>query len=342
MLLSLAKEQKALGHDVTICTMFGDGRLDERAREYGLKHYKLNSGKGILANIRSLNAFLRDHPQDVVHSHWGVWLTTAVTGWLRKTPRVHTHHSNQMRRLFIEHRIASLLTDKVVSLTPELDQYISKWVDVPARKMAVITNGLDLSRFHGIKPAHIEGIPDNATVVGMVARLCIPKDYSTFMRAVQLVEAKFNDVHFIAVGDGILTAQFKAEAAELGLKNFHFIGARLDVPAVLRRMTIKVLATWNEGLSISLLEAMASGCACIASDIPANRFTLDNGNAGLLVPGRDPGALAEAIERLLTDPALREKLHLGAQRRIEDFTSKRMAEEYIALYDTLQHKHKAR
>ena len=298
MLLDLASGQKRLGHSVAICSMYGPGLLDGKAAEYGIPVVHLNSPNKLTTKVRNLSAYLRDHPQDIVHSHWGVWLPTALAGFLRRTPRVHTHHANQRRRLFLEHRAASLFTTKVVVLTPEVDDYIRKWVSVPKRKIAVIPNGIDRSRFADVPEIELEGIPAAATVVGMVARLSPPKDYSTFMRAAKLVLLRFPDVQFVAVGDGPQRAQLEAERAQMELRNFHFLGNRLDVLSVFKRMTINVLATKNEGLSITLLEAMASGCACIASDIPANRFALDGGNAGLLVPGLNPEAMAAAIERL--------------------------------------------
>jgi glycosyltransferase involved in cell wall biosynthesis len=335
MLLDLASGQKRLGHTVTICSMYGPGLLDGKAAEYGIPVVHLNSPNKLTTKVRNLAAYLREHPQDIVHSHWGVWLPTALAGFLRRTPRVHTHHANQRRRLFLEHRAASVFTTKVVVLTPEVDDYIRKWVSVPKRKIAVIPNGIDLSRFAEVPETALEGIPSGATVVGMVARLSPPKDYSTFMRAAKLVLLRFPDVQFVAVGDGPQRAQFEAERAQLELGNFHFLGNRLDVLSVFKRMTINVLATKNEGLSITLLEAMASGCACIASDIPANRFALDGGNAGLLVPGLNPEAMAAAIERLLVDSELRDKFHQRAMERSKYFTAERMAKDYINLYGEL-------
>ncbi len=335
MLLDLAAGQKRLGHDVTICSMYGPGLLDAKAGEYGLPVVHLNSSGKLWHKVRLLTAFLNEHPQDVVHSHWGVWLATAISGCLKRIPRIHTHHSNQRRRLFLEHRAASLFTTKVVVLTPEVDEYIRRWVAVPKRKIEVIPNGIDLSRICGVQRVELDGIAPEATVVGMVARLSPPKDYSIFMRAAKVVLNRFPDVHFVAVGDGLQRAQFEAEKAQLEIPNFHFLGNRLDVPSILRRMTINVLATRNEGLSITLLEAMASGCACVASDIPANRFALDNGNAGLLVPGKNPEALAAAIERLLVDGALRERFHEKSLERSQYFSADRMARDYINLYTRL-------
>lgn len=336
MMLDLAREQKLMGEEVTICSMYGPGKLDEKAAEYGIPVVHLESGSSLKDNIRSLTAYLERHPQNIVHSHWGTWLATAISGFLKRTPRVHTHHANQRRRLFLEHRTASLFTNRVAVLTPQVDDYIRKWVAVPKRKIVVIPNGINASRLGEATPAELPGIPADAMVVGMVARLSPPKDYPTYMRAAKLVLEKHPEVHFLAVGEGQMRSAFEAEAAQMGLRNFHFLGARLDVPQILRRMTISVLATKNEGLSITLLEGMTSGCACIASDIPANRFALDEGRCGLLVPNQDPAALAEAIERLLYDPELRAGLQQKAKERAASFTSRRMAERYIELYRTLQ------
>ena len=335
MVIELAKEQIRLGHDVTICAMYGEGPLDERARSFGIKVVHLHSSANSLTKIKSLHAYLKTERYDIIHSHWGVWLATAIAGFLRKIPRVHTHHANQPRRLFPEHRLATLFTTKVVVLTPELDEYIRFWVAVPASKIVVIPNGIDLSRIESATRVEIDGIPKEALVVGMVARLSPPKDYSTFIRASKMVNDTLPHVHFIAVGDGQMRQQFEKEAAALEVQNFHFLGARLDVPSLLRRMDLKVLATKMEGLPISLLEAMASGCACIASDIPANRYTLEGGKSGLLVQGQNPAALASAIQRMLTDEDLSKALRQNAAKRYQYFSSERMTRDYLELYSTL-------
>ncbi len=85
----------------------------------------------------------------------------------------------------------------------------------------------------------------------------------------------------------------------------------------------------------NVLEAMASGCACAASDIPSSRYILDEERADLLCPDGNPEALANAIERLLSDQALADRLRAHALERVKCFNSKRMAEDYIKLYMTL-------
>ena len=332
MLLELAAEHKRLGHTVTICSMYGVGPLDAKARDLDLPVVHLNSGRALTAKIKSLVSYLREHPQDLLHSHWAVWLATSIAGFLTKTRHVHTHHSGESRRRFMEHRAALMFTNKVVVLTPKIDNYIRQWVSVPRRKLVVIPNGIDLTRFSGTQRTELDGIDPRAPVVGMVARLSPPKDYSTFIRAAKIVLNRFPNVHFVAVGEGRQRLQLEVERAQLALRNFHFLGNREDVPSILKRMTVAVLASDSEGQGIVLVEALASGCPCIATDIPAIRFVLDQGNAGLLVPGKDPEALAEGIGRLLLDEPLRQSLRENGVQRSLRFSAQRMARDYIYLY----------
>ena len=335
VVLQLAREQKRLGHDVTICCMFGEGPQDARAAEYGIPVVHLRSQNKRLAKIKALWTYLGRERYDVLHSHWAVWLATAVAGFLRRTPRVHTNHSNQPRRLFLEHRLACFFTDKVVCLTPYIEPYMAKWVAVPQRKIEIIPNGIDFTALEQAERIEIDGVPPEADVIGMVARLSPPKDYATYLRAVQLVESRRSDVHFLSIGNGQQREHFEQEAKTLGLRNFHFLGGRMDVPSLLRRMTVSVLATRHEGQGLSLVESMVSGVACIGSDIPAIRFTLEEGRSGILVPGGDAAALAQAMEALLDDPARRRQLSANATAYAAQFNVLTMTESYLALYTRL-------
>lgn len=220
-------------------------------------------------------------------------------------------------------------------LTKDRDNYIQSWVGVKKTKIEVILNGININKFSNASPSKIENIPEHATVIGMVARMCPPKDYITFIKATKLIQFEDPDVHFIAVGDGRDRPSYEDLVKQLGVTNFHFLGSRSDVPSLLRRMKINVLATRNEGLPITLLESMASGCAVVASDIPPVRFVLGNGNSGLLVPVGDSSALAQAIKALLADDSLRNSIVSKGIERVHEFSSQKMAQQYINLYSRL-------
>ncbi len=100
-----------------------------------------------------------------------------------------------------------------------------------------------------------------------------------------------------------------------------FTGLREDIPAILSTTDIFVLPSYSEGLSNALMEAMASSCACVASDVGGNRYLLQNGVSGLLFPAGDREALAAHIRRLIDDPAKRRDLGIAARKRIDEVFS---------------------
>src|ERR1700721_108918 len=136
MLLDLLNCQKRLCHHFIICSIYDPGILDEKARSCALSVVHLRSGNRLRNKVKLLTSYLKANPQDVIQSHWGVWLATALSGFLAGTPRVHTHNANQQRPLFLEHRVASLFTNKVGVLTPRVDDYIKKGFGVPSGKIA--------------------------------------------------------------------------------------------------------------------------------------------------------------------------------------------------------------
>lgn len=113
-----------------------------------------------------------------------------------------------------------------------------------------------------------------------------------------------------------------------------FTGLRKDIPEILSKTDIFVLPSYSEGLSNALMEAMASGCACIASDVGGNRFLIQNGVSGFLFPAGDREALAAHLRRLVEDPVKRVSLGQAAVRRIEEiFSWRKVGERYRMLFD---------
>ena len=112
-----------------------------------------------------------------------------------------------------------------------------------------------------------------------------------------------------------------------------FLGLRHDIPSLLASTDIFVLPSFSEGLSNALMEAMASGCACVASDVGGNRFLLQNGVSGFLYPAGDREALRAHLQRLIQDPAKRRMLGEAARKRIDDmFSWQKVGEMYATLF----------
>lgn len=197
---------------------------------------------------------------------------------------------------------------------------------LPPEKTIAIPNGVDLSRFAD---------PGGEREAGLVmsARFARQKDHATLVAALAQLASRGLTPPLQLAGTGPLMARVQAQVARSGLQGqVCFLGHHADMPALLRSQRIFVLATHFEGMPLALVEAMASGCACIASDVIGVRGVLEHERTGLLVPEGDAAALAAAIERLMLDPALADRLGASARERaLAEHGQALMRQRYDAL-----------
>lgn len=183
---------------------------------------------------------------------------------------------------------------------------------LPPQKTLAIPNGVDLSRFAQPPVEREPGLL-------MSARFARQKDQPTLIRALALLAGQTGLRPTLRLaGGGTTRARGHAErlVAELGLAGqVQFLGHHRDMPGLLMSQRIYVLATHYEGMPLALVEGMAAGCACIASDVVGVRGVIEHGVTGLLVPEGDAQALADAIALLLRDDALSARLGHAARAR---------------------------
>ncbi len=197
---------------------------------------------------------------------------------------------------------------------------------LPADKTLAIPNGVDLSRFA------VAGGEREAGLV-MSARFARQKDHGTLVEAMELLALRGLNPRLQLAGTGPQQSRIKAKAVRLGLGGqIVFLGHHADMPGLLRSQSIYVLSTHYEGMPLALVEAMAAGCACVASDVIGVRGVIEEGVTGLLVPEGQPQALADAIARLLRDPPLAARLGAAARERaLAEHGLALMRERYEAL-----------
>lgn len=340
MLINLARAQRQLGHTVAICSFYGPAALDSLAENYGIPVHHLNvSGTGSYFPHR-LVALCRREAVEIVHMHWGVWLQTALACKWLGLKCVYTNHGNHGRRTFFAHRIAASMTSRIVFLTPAHDPYMERYVGVKREQVRRVPNGIDIDTFSEAKTVCLDGVSDDAVVVGMVARMNPPKDYATFIRAAKIVHDRLPDVHFVAVGDGPRRSEYEELARSLELTGrVHFLGSRTDVASVNKRLAVHVLSTNNEGLPMTILEAMAGDCPVVASDIPQLRWVLEDGRSGLLFPPGNADGLADSLITLLQNPQMLATLRTAAAKRVKTFSLQSMARGYLDVYAECLHSH---
>ena len=221
------------------------------------------------------------------------------------------------------------------------------------KKIVVIRNGVDLSRFEkkgdGSRIRQELGVPAGAPIVAVISRIHELKGLDDFLEAAALIADRHPEVRFLIVG-GRMTAKggvaveddsplgsLARLARRLGIAHrVLFTGFRLDVPDLLQEVAVSVLPSMSEGLSNFLLESMASAVPVVTTRVGGSPEAVDDGTTGILVPTRDPSAIARAIDALLTDPGLARRMGQAGHRRIvEHFSLEGMARATERLYRSL-------
>jgi glycosyltransferase involved in cell wall biosynthesis len=205
---------------------------------------------------------------------------------------------------FKAQNVAFRFCDRVVANSRAAADFLLQH-GLPRRKIAIIPNGIPTEAFAATAPA----LPRSPGVlrVGMIARMNNPvKNYPGFLHAAARLAPKFPNLEFVLVGDGPLRPELEKMAKNLGLeRQARFLGDRRDITAVLASLDVSVMPSFSESLSNSILESMAAGLPVVATRVGGNCDLVREGETGFLIPPNDEICLADALERLLTDPDLR-------------------------------------
>jgi len=198
--------------------------------------------------------------------------------------------------------------------------------------VTVVRNAVALERFPAPGPAPCRNAAEPAVAV-VAARLVTQKGHGHLLEAAR----RLPRVRFLCAGDGPLRSDLERRAREMGVADrVTFLGHRTDIPALLHGADLAVLPSLYEGLPLSLVEAMAAARPVVATDVGGSREVVIHGVTGLLVPPGDPEALAGAIGRVASDPALAARFGAEGRRRVEaDFTAEAMVARVEALYARL-------
>ena len=319
--LALAKAAKAQGFDVSVATRCHD--LKEKIEAEGihvipLLKYRRRSLSGLLAGIFEVRQTIKEQQPDMIHAIalLPIGVSLIARGFRKKPEIIGTIAG--LGQGFISnktiHRILRFcLVGAMKILLKKTDHLIFQNVDDMAflggrlphiPQTFIAGSGVDLTVF---KPSPEPASPP--IKVALVARMLAHKGIVEFVDAAKIIQASHPDIQMILVGapdlgapTSISEAQLQAWQAE-GLIEYQ--GARSDIAEVWRQCHIAVLPSYSEGVPKSLLEAAACGRPLIATDVAGNRAICLDGQNGLLVPAKDPAALAAAIIQLATDPEAR-------------------------------------
>jgi glycosyltransferase involved in cell wall biosynthesis len=323
----------------------GEGALVDEVRRLGVPVEDL-AIRGTLTGPRSLvrlarfARLLRRHGTRVLHCYLPeASFAGAVAGTAAGVPAVIVSkrslepRANMKRAILF--RWANALADVVLANAREVARHAVAVEGADARKIRVIPNGIDLGRYAGADRAAPP--PPGPPVIGAVLRLEPVKGPHVFVDVAARVAAEHPEVRFVLVGDGRLRSSVEADVARRGLTDrVALLGERKDIEALLPRMSIFLLPSLIEGMSMALLEAMAAARPIVATAVGGNVELIRDGETGLLVPPGDAPAMAAAAQQLVRDPALAARLG-GAARRLvlAEHDADRMVEQMEALYAEL-------
>lgn len=218
----------------------------------------------------------------------------------------------------------SLVASRIVAQNSDMMErfFDSSWY---SRKTRLIPRGVVTERFHPDNVPQLDlrrryALPEDAPLIGCIAHLVPVKGQHVLIEAL----AKVPDAQLLLAGkphDKAYAVRLRTLAQQQGVEErTHFLDHVENVPAMLAELDLFVMPTEarGEGCPVALLEAMASGTANIATDVPGSRDVVEDGVTGCLVASENPAALATQINRLLQDPALRLQMGAAARQRVLD------------------------
>lgn len=291
-----------------------------------------------LGAVRTLVAHIRRHHVRILHAHGSAVFLAAITARLAGDVRVvwHVHYG----RLATErqrgplYRLVLPLVDHVVTVSQPLTAWVRVRLGVEGRRVSFIPNFV-VSLASGATP-ELPGTPGARIVC--VANLAPEKDHVTLVRAMAEVVTRRPDAHLVLVGAGANQEQgrrVRAELARLDLKgHVSLVGQRRDVADLLAACDIGVLSSFTEGLPLALLEYGEAGLPVVVTNVGQCPDVVGHDDGGLVVPSRDPSALAAALLRLLECPEGRARHGAALRRRVHQrFSAASTMRRVCGVYD---------
>lgn len=302
--------------------------------------------------ISALKKVIGDQRAQIVHTHGA--MSGRIAGRQRGVPVVYTRHSvfppspkiSKQPGKWLNGKINEHYADAILAVAEAAKENL---VDsgINPKKVEVILNGVP-----PVKPLPPEetiaqrarlNIPQDAFVGGILARLDLVKGHAYLLEAVKLCKEQGRPFFLVIAGTGAEEEALKSQAESLGiLEHVRFLGFVSDIQQVLGILDIQLNASFGtEATSLALLEGMSLGIPAVVTDYGGNPGVIQNGRNGLLVPIKDPEALARAVSQVMEDPEAYAKMVHGAREIFQEkFTADIYAKNIEAVYHRLLRKDK--
>lgn len=339
-----------------------EGDLRDRAERIGVLPIYFRNVVRELSPVRDLIAtwqlyrMLRKRRYDIVHMHTSkIGILGRIAAKMASVPHIiHTAHgwgfheymAGWLRRFYITlEKFVLPFTNQLVSVSDETTRVgLEAGIGNPDNYM-LIRSGIPTDTFFADKKLGAAtraalGIEPDRIVIGTVGRLSPQKNPLDFVRIAETICAKHERVHFLSVGEGPLRPRVENAIRKAGLEDrVTLLGLRTDVPNLMRTMDLYIMTSLWEGLPRVVVQALATGVPVISYDVAGTKEIVREGKNGFLVPSGDWQALAERIDRVLKDDALRDDLLRTCANEFDtSFTEKKMIADLEELYEGLMKK----
>lgn len=327
------------------------------------------SVRDVLKGVKKMRRYLKTSKPDLIHTHlWTANVIGRIAGRLAGIPVISSIHNPDYEREAvmdgsevsslkisaarnIDKWSARLGCRKMIAVSEYVRQSTFKQIGFRLENIEVLYNPIDISAFEKKEAACKKeflkkiGLPEDALIILNVGRVTPQKGFIYAVRAMPEIKSKFPNAQLVSLGGQDNKAwleKIETEAANLSLRgSVHLLGAGHDVGEFLQYSDVFIFPSLHEGLGIALIEAMAVGLACVATDTgPISEFVSDNEN-GLLVPPKEPKILAERVCELLADDEKRKRLGANARETaFARFLPEPAAEHLTEIYFDAAGKHK--
>jgi glycosyltransferase involved in cell wall biosynthesis len=324
-------------------TRSGEPQAVRSLREAGIPHVELNRRSRWQAHrLLRLPALLRRERFDVIHAHkFGSNLWGTLFGRACRVPVILAHEHNwsydgARPRVWLDGQVIGRLATRFIAVSPANRERMITLEGVPADKVLVMPTGyIPHPGPRGDIRAEL-GLADGAPVVGVAAGMREEKALDVLLNAHALLVQRVPGAQLVIAGDGPCRGALERQMRGLGIEeSVHMLGARRDVDSILRGADAGALSSDWEGMPLFVFECMATDTPIAATAVGGLPDIVENGETGLLVPPRDPGALAGALERLLTDRPLARRLAASAATHLAEYRIEAVAARFADLYEQL-------
>ncbi len=286
---------------------------------------------------------LRRWRPDLLCTYNWAGMDAVLASWMAGVgPVLHNEHGwvmddldGENRKRVLVRRLLSSRMKALVCVSQQMEHWLARIVRVRC-PVVQIYNGIDTNLYRpGNSPGRLRRelfLSEDVFLMGIVARLDPIKNHTCLFQAMTLLRRRYSNVHLVVVGDGPLGKDLRVLAGD----GVHFLGERQDVPEILRNLDLFVLPSFKEGISMTILEAMASGLPVVALKVGGNPEIIEHGRTGCLLEENDPGRLAHVMESYILEPEKGKRQgRWGRETVLKRFSLKNMVGAYDTLYRSL-------